>query len=470
MEPNDNKAIEIFRSAPVPKAVLQNCVPAMIGMVMTLFYNLADTFFIGQTHDDILVASIALATPVFLLLTAFGTIFSVGGTSVISRALGEGKHEYARKVSSFCTWSCVVIGILVGAFLIVFIDPVLSMTGASSDTWEPAKTYLIIIAVCGPFSLLGSCFQGLTRAEGKATVSMTGMMVGNILNIILDPIFILALDGGIAGAAWATVIGNAAAAVYYLIYYIRGRSVLSIRPKDFTVKDGILTGVLAIGIPSSLATVTMSISQILLNSTISSYNDMALAASGVATKVTMFVSTICMGMGTGVQPLVGFCVGAKMWERFRKVMRFSFILSMGAGAAMALICYLFAPQIVNVFLTDQSAFSYGVHFARILLSTSFLFGSFNVLSNAIQGMGAAKESLVVNIARQGIIYIPALYLMNSLLGLDGTLWAQPVSDVLAFVLALGLYFVTYKKLLHSSDVQFEKEAVISGRKLKEAEL
>lgn len=444
---NEKKGLEIFESASVKKAVFQNAVPAMVAMLMVLIYNLADTFFIGQTHDDLQVAAVSLATPVFLLFMAVGTIFGIGGTSVISRAMGEGKKEYAKKVCSFCMWSCVVVGIVMSVLFLLFMDPILNFVGASADTWEYAKDYLVIVSFSGPFVLIANCYSNVVRAEGQSGKAMMGQMLGNLLNVILDPIMILGFGWNITGAAIATVIGNVAGAGYYIGYFVRGKSSLSIRIKDFTVKENVAFGVLSIGIPAALGSLLMSVSSILMNGQMAQYGDMALAGVGVAMKVTMMTGMVCIGLGQGIQPLLGFCVGAKKWDRYRGVLRFSLMFALVLSVTLTVVCYLFLPQIVRAFLTDTSAFQYGVSFSKILLCTSFLFGIFYVLINALQACGAAKESLIVNISRQGLIYIPAMLILGAIFHETGLIWAQPVADVLSLVLAIGLYLRKSKKML-----------------------
>ena len=155
---------------------------------MVLIYNLADTFFIGQTHDDLQVAAVSLATPVFLLFMSVGTVFGIGGTSVISRALGEGRRDYAKKVCSFCMWCCVAVGVLMSALFLIFMDQILAMIGASAETWDYAKTYLTIVSCSGPFVLIANCYSNVIRAEGQSGKAMMGQLLGNLLNVILDPI------------------------------------------------------------------------------------------------------------------------------------------------------------------------------------------------------------------------------------------------------------------------------------------
>lgn len=449
----NQKSMEVFSKAPVSQAVLKNALPAMAAMLMVLVYNLADTFFIGQTHDALQVAAVSLATPVFLIFMAAGTVFGVGGTSVISRALGEGKKEYARKVCSFCMWSCIVVGIVMAALFLFFMDPILSLIGASSDTWDLSKTYLSIVACGGPLVLISNCFSNVIRAEGEPGTAMMGQLLGNLLNVVLDPIMILGFGWNIAGAAIATVIGNLFGAGYYIFYFLRGKSSLSISIKDFTVKDKVCSSVLAIGVPAALGSLLMSVSQIIINSQMAEYGDMAIAGMGVAMKVVIITGMVCMGLGQGVQPLLGYLVGAKLWKRFQDVFKFSILFALILGVVLTVICYLFTNQIVSAFLTDATAFDYAVSFAKILLTTSFLFGVFYVLINALQAMGAATASLIINLSRQGIIFIPALFLLKAFLGLTGLIWAQPIADILSLSLAVVLYVDTYRKLSLQTNAQ-----------------
>ena len=215
------------------------------------------------------------------MFLAVGNIFGIGGTSVISRALGEGRSEYAKKVYSFCMWVCVGTGVLLSSVFLLFADQILTLIGASADTLGPARTYLHIVAVGGPFVLISSAYSNIIRAEGQPNLAITGQLLGNLLNIILDPVMILLFDWGIAGAAIATVIGNVAGAGYYLSYFLRGKSSLSIHIRDFSIKDKICSGVLSIGIPASLGSMLMSVSHILVNARMAGYDDMALAGIGV---------------------------------------------------------------------------------------------------------------------------------------------------------------------------------------------
>ncbi|MGN1405752.1 MAG: MATE family efflux transporter, partial [Erysipelotrichaceae bacterium] len=331
------------------------------------------------------------------------------------------------------------------ALFLIFMDQILKMVGASSETWNYAKTYLTIVSLCGPFVLISNCYSNVVRAEGKSKEAMMGQLLGNLLNVVLDPIMILYFKWDIAGAAIATVIGNVFGALYYVAYFLRGKSHLSISIRDFTVKDGVCTSVLSIGIPASLGSLLMSVSQIVVNSLMSGYGDMAVAGIGVAMKVTMITGMICIGFGQGIQPLLGFCIGAKLKDRFKKVMKFSVIFAFCMSLVMTLLCYMFTEEIVGVFLSEELSFGYAFDFSRILLSTSFLFGVFYVFGNALQAMGAAVSALIINLSRQGLIYIPLLFILRYFLGINGLVFAQPFADIISTFMVIVLYLKELKK-------------------------
>lgn len=424
---------------PVSKAVIQNALPAVAAMLMVLIYNLADTFFIGQTHDAYQVAAVSLATPVFLIFMAVGTIFGIGGTSVISRAFGEGRKDYAGKVCAFCMWSCIIIGVAVSAGFLLFMDPILKLIGASEDTWEFTETYLTIVSFSGTFALISGCFSNILRAEGQAAKAMKGQLIGNLLNICLDALFIMVLHWEITGCALATLFGELAGAAYYLYYYLTGKSSLSVNICDFTFRDKVPGSVFAIGVPAAPGSLLMSVSQIVMNSRMSSYGDLAVAGVDVAMKIVMITGMISMGIGQGVQPLLGYCTGAGVWDRFRQYMKFAFTFATVLGVSLTILCYIFTDQIVSIFLTDEGASDFAVDFARILLSTGPVFGIFYVITNALQAMGAAVPSLIINISRQGLVYIPMLFILDAALGVTGLVWAQPAADVISLLIGIVMY-------------------------------
>jgi len=453
-----DKTTEIFRNAPVPKAVISNIVPSIISMIMVLLYNLADTFFIGQTKNAYMVAAVSVATPAFLLFMAVGMLFGVGGTSLISRMLGEGNKEKARHTSSFCFWTGLVIGVVSMVLIWVFVRPICRMIGASRDTIDYASQYLNIVSCGIPFLIVGNSFSNIIRAEGNARTAMAGMVFGNVINIVLDPVLILGFGWNVAGAAIATAVSNVISALFYVRHLLSKKTMLSIRPTDYRIREGIATGVLAIGVPASLNSILLSTSNVLINNMMVSYGDMAVAGLGVAMKVNLIVVMLLIGLGTGIQPLLGYCFGAGNGKRYMEVLRFSLFLAFGLSVVMTVICYCGAGPLVTAFLDNQDAFGFGMAFARTYILSGPIIGILFVLINAIQATGAAMPALVLSVSRQGLLYIPTLFIFNAVFHTARTLaLAQPVADYLAAALAALLFVYTYRKYIRQFQGGAEKD-------------
>ena len=454
----ENKTTELFRDAPVPKAVISNVVPSIVSMIMVLIYNLADTFFIGQTKNAYMVAAISVATPAFLLFMAIGMLFGIGGTSLISRSLGEGKAEKAKNASAFCFWTGLVIGVLSMIVIFVCAVPVSRAIGASDDTVGYASQYLRIVSTAIPFLIVSNSFSNIIRAEGNANVAMMGMLIGNLINIVLDPVMILGFGWDVAGAAIATVLGNVFAALYYIRHLLSKNASLSIHPKYYRAGGGIAAGVLAIGIPASLNSILMSLSNIVVNNIMLAYGDMAVAGLGVAMKVNMIVVMLLIGLGTGIQPVLGYCFGAGNRKRYMDVLKFSLALAFGLSAVMTVICYCGASPLVHAFLEDPDAFAYGMSFARIYIYSGPVMGLLFVFINAIQSTGAALPALILSISRQGIIYLPVLFLFRNLFDSAKMLAAaQPITDYLSTALAVALFLFTCRKYFPKIQEQEETQ-------------
>ena len=442
----NDRSMFLFRDAPVSKAVFSNIIPSIISMLMVMFYNLADTVFIGQTRDALMVTAVSLATPVFLLFMAIGMLFGIGGTSFISRRLGEGDYQSARHASSFCFWSGTVIGIISMIGIMIFAEGVAKGVGASEDSLYYTKQYLTIVALGIPFLIVSNAFSNIIRAEGYPKIAMAGMIVGNLVNILLDPVMILMFGWNVAGAAIATVLGNVVSTVFYLLHLINKKSMLSIRPKDYTLRRSISLGVFAIGIPASLNSVLMSTSNIVINKVMAAYGDMAVAGLGVAMKVNTITVMLLIGIGIGVQPLLGFCFGARMRKRYIAVLRFTLIVATITSFIMTFVCYTFAGPLVEFILEEPAAYSYGFEFSRVYILSGPVIGLLFVMINAIQSTGAMIPSLILSLSRQGIIYYPVLILFTSYYDTAKmAAMSQPVTDYIAAALAVILFILTFRK-------------------------
>lgn len=347
-----------------------------------------------------------------------------------------------KNISSFCFWGCIVSGVVLSAAVYIFVENVVQMLNATGEVAVMVGEYLRIFSISGVFILLSNCFAALVRAEGKPKKAMNGMMIGNLINIVLDPILILSLDMGVKGAALATLIGNVCSGLYYVILLYGKDTMLSHKIKYFKMSDDIFKTVMLIGIPASLSSILMSVSQMLINGEMAQYGDLAVAGIGVAMKTTMLTTMVCIGIGLGVQPLLGFAIGSNNKERYHSIFKFSMIFAFCLSGILTLICYLGLEHIVNAFVTDVEAFDYAYTFSAVLISTSVIVSMLFVLANALQAAGAAKAAFVLNVSRQGFIYIPMLYILGGTVGINGLVYAQLVSDVIAIILA----YVIYKKV------------------------
>ncbi len=429
----------LFETMPIPKAVAKNSLPAIMSMLLVFVYNVADTFFIGQTGDELQVAAVTLSMPVFTLLIGAGVLVGVGSTSVISRALGAGRENYARKVSSFAFYGSITLGLLLMTFFWIFMPTVLKIIGVSADTYDFTRSYLNYLVVGAPFVILSQTFSSIIRAEGKSSLAMRGMMIGSITNIILDPIFIFTFGMGLTGAAVATVIGNLFSAIYFISYLRSGRSILSIKIKDFKVTDGILYGVLAIGIPASLNNFMLSIANIFMNNFLSSYGDVQLAAMGVAIRANMILVFVQIGLGQGIQPLIGYNYGARNFKRMKGIIKFSVVAAICVGSVLTLIYWIFADTIVQSFIDSELVIAFGTQMLRALIISGPIVGVMFVFINTLQGIGKALPSLILSISRHGLVFIPLIYFLNQVAGLNGVIYTQPITDILTSLIAVGIY-------------------------------
>lgn len=448
---------KIFAEYKVPRAVAAMALPSMMGMLINIVYNLADTFFVGQTGDSNQVAAVSVSMPLFFFFLAIGNLFGIGGCAFISRSLGEGKSDRVKTISSFCIYGALVLGIMIGVIFFFFREPLLYLVGASDNTIGFAQDYLKWVAIGAPFSVLAITVCNLVRGEGAAKTSMIGSILGQVINVILDPIFILGsgdklfgitlpfgLDMGVAGAAIATVLGNVFSVLFFLIYFLRGKSILSITPKRFSMKNGIAKGVINVGLPASLNNLLMSISNIIVNIVLVGYGDNAVAAMGVAMKANMLVIMLQIGLGQGVQPLIGYCYGAKNYTRMKKCMRFSIMCNIVIGTVMMLFYLVFRENVISMFIDDAEVIQLGVKMLTAIMSPGPVIGIMFVLNFAFQGMGKGIQTFILSVGRQGLIYIPLLFILNKLVGLDGIIWAQATADFVCVVMSVLMFIFVMK--------------------------
>ncbi len=442
---------EIFERMPVPKALATLAVPTIISQLISMIYNLADTYFIGMTNDPYKVAASTVAFVLFFIMHALSNLFGVGGGTLISRLLGKGKGEEAKKVASFSFYGTIGITALYSLVCLFFARPILTAVGASVNTYDYVYSYTLWVVIIGGIpTTLSMALAHFLRSEGFAKYASIGLGLGGVCNIVLDPIFmffIVPKGQEVAGAAMATCLSNVISLVFFLcvLYHLRAKTVLSVSPKYVISGFSYLREILTTGIPSALTALFASISNLFLNNLASGYGDIELAALGIVKKIDMLPLNVGMGLCQGMLPLVAYNYGSGNRERMKKVISTCRVAGIVFAVACVLCFEIFSEQIVFFFIEDAKTVALGTVFLRICcLATPLMFC--NLLATfSLQAMGKGPESLLLSACRQGLVNIPMLFLLNSLIGLYGVVSAQLVADSITIIISTVLLGNVLKK-------------------------
>lgn len=448
---------DLFEKTSVPRALAALAIPTIISQLITMIYNLADTFFIGSTDDPLKVAASSVAFVLILALNCLTNLFGIGGGSLISRLLGEKKDEEAKKVASFSFWGTVVLSVIYSVVCLVFMDPILRFLGASDATIGYATSYTMWVVVVGGLpTTVAVCMSHLLRSEGFARQASFGLGMGGILNVLLDPLFmfvILEPGNEVEGAAIATFLSNVAVFVYFIYVFIRlrKRTVLNFSLMHVIPKTKYILEVFAVGFPSAIGAILACLVSIMINNLVSGHGDIPVAAVGIVKKIDMLPMNIGMGLCQGMMPLVAYNYAAKNYKRMKQFSDCARI----AGISFAVICIvffeIFAGNIIRIFINDAKTVELGTNFLRIMcLAVPFMIINFQI-SFTFQAMGKGKQSLILSACRQGIVNIPLMFIMNYIFGLYGIIWTQLISDALTAVISFVVYHFSYKGLY--SDTQ-----------------
>lgn len=430
---------ELMNSMKVSKAVAQMAIPSVISSLVTVVYNMADTFFVGQTGDPLQVAAVSLTNPIFILLMAFANMFGMGGSAVASMAMGEQNEKRVKNTSAFVTYASLFVGILFAIILYVFMNPILTVFGANAQTYDFAKGYVFHIAYGAPFIIWSAAASFVVRAEGASKEAMIGSMIGTIVNIVLDPVFISVFGMGAAGAAIATTIGNILASCYYLWYFLKKSERFSILPTYFQCKDQVLSRVCAAGLPTAIFSALMSVSTIVLNQILVAYGNAPVAAIGIVFKANMFITFLQMGLANGVQPLLGYNYGSGNHERFTAIERYTKKCCLVVGILSTVLFFVLREPIIRLFISDADVVHYGVMMLVAYMLSGPVIGLLFVNMNCMQSTGNALPATILSVLRQGLLLIPLLYLLNIMFGLQGVIYGQALTDYIAVVLSIVIW-------------------------------
>ena len=447
----NNKKIELFEAAPIPKALLTLAVPTVLSSLVMVLYNLADTYFVGMLNDPVQNAAVSLAAPVLLAFNAVNNLFGVGSSSMMSRALGSKDYDTVRRSSSFAFYCSILCGLLISLACTIWRAPLLSLLGTDAQTASATAGSLKWTVSYGAVpAILNVVMAYMVRAEGEALHASIGTMSGCLLNIILDPFFIMpwGLDMAAAGAGLATFLSNCAACAYFfiLLYCKRKSTYVCIKPGIRAWKRAILLGVCGVGIPASIQNLLNVTGMTILNNFTASYGADAVAAMGIAQKVNMIPMQMALGISQGIMPLVSYNYSSGNTDRMKSAVLLAVKISISFLVAVALCYWIGAEFFVGLFMKNETIISYGARFLHgMCLSLPFLCMDF-IAVGVFQATGMGRKALIFAVMRKIVLEIPALFILNRLFPLYGLAYAQFAAEVILAVAAVLVLRSMFKQM------------------------
>lgn len=460
----------LFEESPVMKAIISLALPSVMGQIILVIYNMADTFFVGLTNSDAMITAVTVCMPAFMFLSAISNLFGVGGASVISRLLGAQRREQAKHASAFAIWGCIAVSLVYSLGVFVFMDGFVNLLGGSAaDVHDYSCQYMMVVVVGGGVvTALNTLLSHLIRAEGRSMQASIGIIIGGLLNIALDPLFMFViLEPGqeILGAALATMLSNCGALIYFIVFILvkRRNMVLSPRPARAMFKNKIPADVISIGIPACLMTLCENISYAVLDNLMSTFGTAAQAGIGVAKKVNMLAHCIVRGMAQGVLPLIGYNYASGNRKRMRHTVYLSAAMSIVISSLCMAISFLFSGELIDLFIkAGAESHDYGSVFLKIMcVGAPFSAWAYTVIS-FFQATGHMTKSLVLALLRKGILDIPLMFILNSVYPIYGIVCATPAADIICCGTAVVLFVMFIKKHGHDPVSLPDGETVYDG--------
>jgi len=447
----DNSKTELFESMPIPKAVVTLSVPSVISSLVMVIYSLADTFFVGMMNDPVQNAAVTLAAPLLLAFNAVNNLFGIGSSSMMSRALGRKDYDTVYRSSAFGFYASLICSLLFSLLYGVLQSSILVMLGANAETIQATANYLFWTVLLGSApSILNVVLAYLVRAEGSSLHASIGTMCGCLLNIMLDPIFILpwGLNLGAAGAGCATCLSNTVACLYFfvLLFVKRGKTYVCIKPSMFRPSKQIVKGVCGVGIPASIQNLLNVTGMTILNNFTSAYGSDPVAAMGIAQRVNMVPFQIAMGFSQGIMPLISYNYASGNIKRMKKTFMFTAKISLGFILAVMLTFVFAAEPIISMFMKNESIVAYGAAFQRgFCFALPFLCIDFLALG-VFQSCGMGMKSFIFAVVRKIVLEIPALFVLNWLFPLYGLAYAQFVAELILGTIAVVVLVRMFRRL------------------------
>ncbi len=430
-------------TAPVGGLIGKFAIPAIISMLVSALYNIVDQIFIGQGVGMLGNAATNVAFPVTTIATALALLLGIGGASNYNLEMGAGREKKASSIAGTALSTLVITGGILAVAVFLFLRPLLSLFGATTDVMPYAVDYLGITAVGLPFYALSIGGNHIVRADRSPTYSMTCVLTGAIINTILDPLFIFGFGWGIKGAAWATVIGQVVSGILVIIYFGKFRK-MYLEMSMLKLSSECLKAIISLGMASCINQIAMAIVQIVLNNILRYYgglsvygSDIPIACVGVISKVNQVFMAICIGISQGCQPIWGFNYGAKKYDRVRLAYRYS-VIACTAIATVFFLCFqLFPHQIVSIFGTGSDLyFQFAERYLKIFMFMTFANGIQPMSSGFFTSIGKAKLGIVMSLTRQVLFLLPLIVVFSLIMGIDGVMYAGPIADAAALSLAI----------------------------------
>lgn len=441
-----NNKMELLGNAPIPKALMALGIPIMIGMLINALYNLVDAYFVGGLGES-QMGAISIVFPLGQVVVGLGLMFGNGAASYLSRLLGRGDKDTANKVASTALYSSVLVGAIIIILATIFLKPILTLLGATDTIIPYALTYARIYVVSCIFNVFNVTMNNIVTSEGAAKTTMCALLLGAILNIGLDPIFIYVLEMGVAGAAIATAISQLVSTLVYLNYVLRKKSAFTFSVREFAPTKQMMAEILKIGVPTLTFQLLTSLSIALINRAANGYGDAVIAGMGAVTRVTSMGTLVVFGFLKGFQPIAGFSYGAKKFDRLQEAIKTSILWSTIFCVIVGLLMAVFSTQIISQF-TDGNAEMISVG-QKSLIANGFsfmLFGFYTVYSSLFLALGKGTAGFILGACRQGICFVPVILILPVLWGLNGILYAQPIADVISAVITIFMALHLHKEL------------------------
>ncbi len=450
---DNTQKIQLFEKDPIAKAVMTMAIPTIISSLVMVIYNLADTYFVGMLNDPIQNAAVTLAAPVLLAFNAVNNLFGVGSSSMMSRALGKKEYDMVRRSSAFGFYCSLLCGILFSLGYTIFQHPIIFVLGADKETYAATAEYLKWTVTCGAApAILNVVLAYLVRSEGSSLHASVGTMSGCLLNIILDPIFIMpwGLNLGAAGAGLATFLSNCVACLYFfiLLFIKRKNTYVCVNAAMLSFKKAILIGVCGVGIPAAIQNLLNVTGMTVLNNFTSSFGSDAVAAMGIAQKINMVPLYFSLGLSQGLMPLISYNYASGNIDRMKKALLFATKISLAFMFTVSIGYYFGAGFLTRLFMKNETIVAYGSRFLQgLCLTLPFLCMDFLAVG-VFQACGLGKKAFIFAILRKIILEIPALYIWNSIMPLYGLAYAQPTAEVVLSIAAVIVLYQLFHKLEH----------------------